>query len=90
MPHVLDQELFPSIAKYPIWRWERDRHLHISQMGWIKLCKKIAANDPTNLELIFDKASVMERAGGYAEPADSSMHESGLAMGCPKRVAATS
>ena len=53
MTHVVDPDLFPGIAKYPVDRWLEEGAPHLTALGWIKLCKKIAAKDMHNLESIF-------------------------------------
>ena len=53
MTHVVDSDLFTGIAKYPVDRWLEEGAPHLTALGWIKLCKKIAAKDMHNLESIF-------------------------------------
>ena len=56
MTHILDKEIFPGIAQYPIWKWEKGKQECITHNGWCKLCIKIAEGDMDNLGLIFDRA----------------------------------
>ena len=54
MTHVLDKDIFPGIAKYPVARWEAEGQPCISSTSWIKICMKIAMEDMDNLQAVFD------------------------------------
>ena len=53
MTHVVDADVFPGIAKYPVDEWLEQGAPRQSAHGWIKLGRKIASNDMLNLESIF-------------------------------------
>ena len=56
MTHVVDADVFPGIAKFPVEQWLEQVAPCLTTHGWIKLCLKIAERDMDNLENIFHAA----------------------------------
>ena len=63
--NVLDQDLFPGVARFPVDRWEAEGRPYWSVASWMAFCMKICMGDMVNLGAVFEfcaaAATVLER-----------------------------
>ena len=63
MTHLLDE--FPCLARYPIDEWEKSGAPMMTVKSWCKLCMRVARNNLSSLESIFELA---QKIHGPEEP----------------------
>ena len=47
---------FPGVARYPVEEWEAEGFPIMPVISWARLCKRVAVNDPDNLQDILETA----------------------------------
>jgi len=53
---VVNGEVFRGVARYPLLEWEAMGEPVMTQKSWAKFCMKVALNDLTNLDSLFQVA----------------------------------
>ena len=61
--NVLDRQLFPGVGHFNVDAAMRIQAPYFSNVSWVVLCRKIAAEDMTNLASIFDLTTKMGATG---------------------------
>ena len=55
--HVLDQDLFPRVARFPVDRWEAEGRPTWTEASCVGFCIKVCRGDVTNLGAVFEFCS---------------------------------
>ena len=50
----IDPVRFPGVGRFPVDQWKKDGQPCLDAAGWYSLCMKLAMNDLTNLQGVFD------------------------------------
>ena len=63
MNNVLDRDLYPGVGRFDVDAAIANNQPYFSMVSWVTLCRKIAAEDTTNLKAIFDLCTAMGGTG---------------------------